>query len=215
VTARTSARLVAVYADESCLGNGRDGDNPGGAGGVIEVRRQPGGELTRRDYWVSEPSTTNNRMALRSAIHAFEILSRFKEPPDVVFTSDSRYLVDGMSAWVRDWIRRGWRRKSGSIENLALWQQLVAAARGYRTEWRWVRGHVGHAQNEYANHLAMRAAREQTQALDPVPSAFEAWLSALEARAGRGGVITPAPFPDRRGFRPAPPLPPEVATSLF
>ena len=63
-----SRSLVAVYADESCLGNGREGDNPGGAGALVEYMRPGSNELVRRDVWVSEPATTNNRMALRSAI---------------------------------------------------------------------------------------------------------------------------------------------------
>ena len=68
--------LVAVYADESCLGNGREGDNPGGAGALIEYQRPETGEIVRRDLWVSERATTNNRMALRSAIETFRALSR-------------------------------------------------------------------------------------------------------------------------------------------
>ena len=72
--------LVAVYADESCLGNGREGSNPGGAGGVMELVEPESGSLARWDYWVSEPATTNNRMALRSVIEAFGQLSRMKRP---------------------------------------------------------------------------------------------------------------------------------------
>ena len=68
--------LVAIYADESCLGNGREGDNPGGAAGVIEHVSSATEQLTRWDYWISEPSTTNNRMALRSAIEAFRVIGR-------------------------------------------------------------------------------------------------------------------------------------------
>ena len=69
------APLVAIYADESCLGNGREGENPGGAGVLVEYRRD-GGALLRRDLWVSEPATTNNRMALRSVIESFTALGR-------------------------------------------------------------------------------------------------------------------------------------------
>src|ERR1043166_4214727 len=68
--------IVAIYADESCLGNGRDGNNPGGAAGVIEYVNARTGQLTRWDYWVSEPATTNNRMALRSFIEAMHVISR-------------------------------------------------------------------------------------------------------------------------------------------
>lgn len=163
---------VFIYADESCLGNQfTDRDNPGGAGGLVETWRDD--RWVRRDYWLSEPGTTNNRMALRSAITGLDALRRACH---VVFTSDSQYLVKGMSEWVPGWVARGWRRKSGAIENLELWQQLVTAAAQHRVEWRWVRGHAGHPQNEYANHLATRAARELSASGGLVASGFEAWL---------------------------------------
>ena len=75
MTRAKSGDLVAIYADESCIGNGREGDNPGGAGGLIEWLHPESSEVTRCDYWISEPSTTNNRMALRSVIEAFRALS--------------------------------------------------------------------------------------------------------------------------------------------
>ena len=74
----SDATLVAIYADESCLGNGREGSNHGGAGGVLEMIDAGSGELTRWDYWISEPSTTNNRMAFRSVIEAFAELDEMK-----------------------------------------------------------------------------------------------------------------------------------------
>jgi len=166
--------LVAVYADESCLGNGRDGDNPGGAGALVEYMRPESGEIVRRDLWVAEPATTNNRMALRSAIESFRTLSRKGKQFSVVFTSDSRYLVDGMQSWVHGWARRGWTRKSGPIENLELWHAAVDAVSGHQVQWRWVRGHHGHPQNEYANHLATSAAAKQTQSEGLVASDFDA-----------------------------------------
>lgn len=168
---------VAVFADESCLGNGRNGDNPGGAGGLIEYRSPRSAKLTRLDYWLSEPATTNNRMALRSAIEALQILSRKGNRLDVTFTSDSQYLVKGMREWVPSWKARGWRRKEGSIENLALWQEADALAQAHRVDWQWVRGHNKHPENEYADHLATRAAREQTSSMGPVPSLYEEWLA--------------------------------------
>lgn len=174
--------FVAVYADESCLGNGRQGDNPGGAGGLIEHRGTKSNTPLLWDYWLSEPATTNNKMALRSAIEALRILSRKGKRVLVEFTSDSQYLVKGMMEWIPGWKARGWRRREGAIENLGLWQELDALALAHDVRWQWVRGHDGHAQNEYANHLATRAAREQTQSLDPVPSLYEAWLENERAR---------------------------------
>lgn len=194
-------QLVAVYADESCLGNGRDGSNPGGAGGVIELVDPDSGKLTRFDYWISEPATTNNRMALRSVIEAFGELSRMKRPFRVVFTSDSKYIVEGMRSWVAGWIARGWRRKGGPIENLPLWKQAVDAVIPFETQWNWVRGHNGQPQNEYANHLATRAAAEQSSSSGLVPSAFETWLAAW--RAERNGHRETAPFPEPETFKPS------------
>jgi len=151
--------LIAVFADESCLGNGREGSNPGGASGVIEYWNPRTERLSRFDYWVSEPATTNNRMALRSVIEAFRTLSRKGSRFRVVFTSDSQYLVKGMTEWVHGWNARGWRRKGGEIENLELWQSAVREASSHVVEWRWVRGHSGHDMNERADVLATEARR--------------------------------------------------------
>jgi ribonuclease HI len=159
---RMDVPFVAIYADESCLGNGREGSNPGGAGGLIEYSRGADAAIVRRDYWISEPATTNNRMALRSVIEAFRGLRAKGNVFDAVFTSDSKYLISGMTEWVHGWARRGWRRAGGPIENLELWCEAIRAVSPNRVAWRWVRGHDGHPQNEYANHLATRAAREQT-----------------------------------------------------
>ena len=164
---------VFVWADESCLGNGRDGENPGGAGGLIEYRHPTNGKVSRFDYWISEPATTNNRMALRSAIEALKILSRKGKRLNVQFTSDSQYLVKGMNEWVRGWEARGWKRKEGEIMNLSLWKELTEAAKAHRVEWQWVRGHNEHPQNEYADSLATKAAREQSDSGGPVPSLYD------------------------------------------
>lgn len=174
--------VVHVYADESCLGNGRDGNNPGGAAGLIEYAARGGAKLTRLDYWISEPSTTNNRMALRSAIEALRILSRKGNRLHVEFTSDSQYLVKGMREWLRGWKARGWKRKEGAIENLSLWQEADLLAQAHDVTWQWVRGHNEHPQNEYADHLATTAAREQINSAGPVPSLYEEWLAAQRAK---------------------------------
>jgi ribonuclease HI len=201
--------LVAIYADESCLGNGRVGDNPGGAGGLVEFQRPITGEIVRRDYWISEPGTTNNRMALRSLIEGVRAVSAKQNQLSIVFTSDSRYLIDGLSEWVHSWARRGWTRKGGAIENLPLWHEAIGVlqAGDHEYDWRWVRGHRGHPQNEYANHLATRAAATQDRSAGLVPSAFEPWLVEQAARSKRGPGREPDPFPDPRAFKPAPALP--------
>ncbi|MEP7345094.1 MAG: ribonuclease H [Gemmatimonadaceae bacterium] len=196
----TTLPLVAVYADESCLGNGREGENPGGAGVLIEYA-QDGGALVRRDLWVAAAATTNNKMALRSVIETFRALSRKGTTFRVVFTTDSRYIIDGMTKWVHDWARRGWRRKTGTIENLDLWRAAVDAAAPHDVEWRWVRGHNNHAQNEYANDLAVHAAETRTASGGLIASAFDDWL------AKRDPQLVPDEFPKMAKFRAAPRLP--------
>ena len=179
---------VVVHADEACLGNGMKPPTPGGAGGLVELQREGGRagarEVVRRDYFVSEPDTTNNRMALRSAIVALELLGAKGRALHIEFVSDSNYLVQGMSEWVHAWRARGWRRKGGAIENLDLWHELVELAERHDVTWKWVRGHAGHPKNEYANHLAQMAAREQLDSGGLVKSGFAAWLAA-EREKGR------------------------------
>lgn len=171
-----SQRIAVVHLDESCLGNGREGSTPGGAGGLIEIRTGRG--IERRDILVADPDTTNNRMALTGASAVLEVLGRKETRFRVLLVSDSEYLVKGIREWVPGWERRGWTRKAGAIENLELWQDLVAVARRHDAQWTWVRGHKGHAKNEYANDLAVRAAREQITSDGAVASEFEAWLAA-------------------------------------
>jgi ribonuclease HI len=204
-TSTTAPCFVAVFADESCIGNGREGDNPGGAGALIELRHPASGTLVRRDLWISEPATTNNRMALRSVIESMDALGAKGARCRVTFTTDSRYIVDGMTQWVHSWARQGWKRKGGTIENLELWHEAIEAAAPHDVSWKWVRGHDGHAQNEYANHLATRAAAAQSHSSGLEPSGFEAWLEAARAKGAKHA--DPSPFPDAAAFRASSPLP--------
>lgn len=165
---------VYVHADESCLGNQyKDRATPGGAGGLVEVWVD--GAWERRDFWLSEPDTTNNRMALRSAIEVLRLLTK---PCDVRLVSDSTYLVKGISEWMPGWKRRGWKRKAGPIENLELWKQVDTYVQRHRVEPIWVKGHADHPENEYADFLATRAAADQTQSGGLIASGFQEWLDA-------------------------------------
>jgi ribonuclease HI len=177
--------VAILHLDESCLGNGREGENPGGGGGLVESRTRAG-RIERRDFYLHEPATTNNRMALAGAADGLRLLARKGARMDVLMVSDSEYLVKGMREWVPGWMVRGWKRKGGPIENLELWQELVRAARLHRVQWTWVRGHRGHAKNEYANDLAVKAAREQISSKGVVASGFGAWL---EARRVKGQYL--------------------------
>jgi ribonuclease HI len=170
-----------LHLDESCLGNGREGQNPGGGGGLIEAR-SANGSIHRRDFYISSPATTNNRMALASAVAALQLLARKGARLPVLIVSDSQYLVRGMREWVPGWVGRGWRRREGLIENLELWKALVASARLHDVQWTWVRGHKGHPKNEYANDLAVLAAKEQRTSEGIVESGFDAWLESKRAK---------------------------------
>jgi len=172
--------IAIVHLDESCLGNGREGENPGGSAGLIEARNGRG-KIQRRDFFISSPATTNNRMALSGAIAALQLLARKKTRMRVLMVSDSQYLVKGMREWVPAWQARGWSRKGGAIENLELWRALSASARLHDVEWTWVRGHKGHPKNEYADHLAVAAARDQKTSEGIVESGFDERLAAKQA----------------------------------
>jgi ribonuclease HI len=177
----TEPLLVHIHADESCLGNQfQERANPGGAAGLVEVWRD--GSWIRRDYWVSEPDTTNNRMAIRSGIEGLRLLKR---PCSVRFVSDSQYLVKGISEWLPGWKRRGWRRRGGPIENLDLWKELDREVARHAVTWEWVRGHAGHPKNEYANALAVRAATDQTESGGLQESGFQSWLEKERDVRGR------------------------------
>ncbi len=174
------SRIAVVHLDESCLGNGREGENHGGYGGLIEARTRPG--IQRRDFYGHSPATTNNRMALVGATAALQLLGAKGARMRVLMVSDSEYLVKGMRMWVPGWVARGWRRAGGSIENLQLWQDLLAAAKKQDVQWTWVRGHAGHPKNEYVDELAVGAAREQKASAGAVESRFLEWLAAKQAK---------------------------------
>lgn len=194
--------LLYIHADESCLGNQfRGRARPGAAAGIVEYHHADRGWM-RRDFWTSEPDTTNNRMAIASAMIS---LGSLRTDSRVVFTSDSRYLVDGMTEWVHGWAARGWKRKGGEIENLELWRALLPVAARHRIQWRWVKGHAGHPQNEFANHLATQAAAKQSDSGGLVVSGFEEWI-AEEQKKGRYLDFFPLP-PEQAEFKPSRRLP--------
>jgi ribonuclease HI len=183
---------TVAHLDESCLGNGRDGDNPGGAGGLIEVRSRA--RIERRDFYLHTQATTNNRMALLGASTALRLLAAKGKRLRVLMVSDSEYLVKGMREWVPGWAGRGWTRKAGPIENLALWQELAEAARLHTVQWTWVRGHAKHPKNEYADALAVGAAREQKSSNGAIDSGFPQWLAARQAKGLYPGYDPDAEF---------------------
>lgn len=198
-----SESRIQIFADESCLGNQFQGSSsPGAAAGMIEQFDRRRG-WRRKDYHRFDPDTTNNRMALWSAILG---LSALRRPCDVVFTSDSQYLVKGMKEWIHGWARRGWRRKGGRIENLDLWKELAEAARPHRVQWNWIRGHDEHPKNEYAHALATRSAERGESSDGLVPSDFDTWV---QSQIDQGRFLDFLDLPSEEPFEPDEP-PPEV-----
>ena len=171
--------VAIAHLDESCLGNGREGANPGGAAALVETRA--GGTLSRRDAFISSADTTNNRMALAGAIGVLQILAGKGIRLRVLIVSDSEYLVKGVREWLPGWIAKDWKRKGGTLENVELWRALSQSLALHDTQLAWVRGHNGHPKNEYANDLAVRAAKAQETSGGFVASGFAAWLDRKRA----------------------------------
>ncbi|WP_421707368.1 ribonuclease HI [Algihabitans sp.] len=135
-------RKVELFTDGACSGN----PGPGGWGAIL---RWNGHE---RELAGGEAETTNNRMEMLAAIHGLEALKR---PSDVVLTTDSQYVMKGITEWLPGWKRRGWKTASKKpVKNQDLWQRLDSALQTHRVEWKWVRGHSGHAENERVDALA-------------------------------------------------------------
>lgn len=139
---------VEIYTDGACRGN----PGPGGWGALLRAGDH------EKELYGGEANTTNNRMELTAAIRALEALKR---PCEAVITTDSEYLRKGISEWLPGWKRRGWRTADNKpLKNLELWQRLEQVAAPHRIEWRWIKGHAGHADNERADALANRGIDE-------------------------------------------------------
>ena len=136
---------VEIFSDGACSGN----PGPGGYGTILRYRDHIK-ELSGFD-----PETTNNRMELLGAIVGLEALKR---PSQVRLTTDSQYLVKGMTEWVDGWQRKGWKNsKKAEVANRDLWERLLVQGGKHQIEWCWVRGHDGHVENERCDELARAA----------------------------------------------------------
>jgi ribonuclease HI len=143
---------VVIYTDGACSGN----PGPGGWGAILSFggkeKELKGGEL----------HTTNNRMELMAAISALDALTK---PCEVDLHTDSKYVRDGISSWIKKWKENGWRTADKKpVKNVDLWQQLDLALARHTVRWHWVKGHAGHPMNERADQLARDAIDELRQA---------------------------------------------------
>jgi ribonuclease HI len=139
---------VKIYTDGACKGN----PGPGGYGCIIVQ----GGKT--RELKGGSKSTTNNIMEMTAIIVA---LQQLKEPSDVELTTDSQYVVKGMTEWIKGWIRKNWVTASKQpVKNKDLWQKLLQLSEQHKIKWVWVRGHNGHPENERADVLANQGVDE-------------------------------------------------------
>ena len=134
--------LVEIFSDGACSGN----PGPGGYGTILRHGKH---EKELSGY---AAETTNNRMEMLGAIAGLEALKR---PCRVCLTTDSQYLVKGMTEWIKDWQRKGWKNsKKEEVANRDLWERLLELAKKHQIDWAWVKGHAGHIENERCDELA-------------------------------------------------------------
>jgi ribonuclease HI len=146
-----NADTIYIYSDGACKGNP-------GAGGWGALLVSAG---HRKEISGGEPNTTNNRMEMTAVIRALESLKR---PSTVEVHTDSQYVQKGISEWMAGWKRRNWRTADGKpVKNQDLWLQLDALSQLHRIEWKWVRGHAGHPENERADALANQGVLQAQQ----------------------------------------------------
>ncbi|MCU6455429.1 ribonuclease HI [Sphingomonas sp. A2-49] len=139
-------QLVEIATDGACKGN----PGPGGWGALIRFGAH------EKELSGGEKLTTNNRMELTAAIEALKVLTR---PCTIRLSTDSKYVMDGLTRWIHGWRKNGWRTADKKpVKNAELWQALFAETQRHEIEWVWVKGHAGNADNERVDKLASDAA---------------------------------------------------------
>ena len=141
-------KVVEIFTDGACKGN----PGPGGWGAVLRYGDN------EKQIFGGEANTTNNRMELMAAIEALAVLKR---ACDVKLTTDSQYVRKGITEWMKNWKRNGWKTAAKQpVKNADLWQRLDEEVQRHNVAWHWVKGHSGHPENELADELANRGAEQ-------------------------------------------------------
>ena len=140
--------MIEIFTDGACRGN----PGPGGWGVLLRAGKH------EKELWGGEAHTTNNRMEMTAVIEALKAL---KKPSDVVLTTDSQYVRKGITEWIEGWKRKNWKTAAKKpVKNVELWQEIDALAANHQIDWRWVKGHSGHSENERVDDLANRGIDE-------------------------------------------------------
>lgn len=144
-------QLVEIYSDGACKGN----PGPGGWGVLLRYGKH------EKQLYGGAPETTNNRMELTAVIQGLQGLKRSSR---VRVVTDSQYVKNGITQWIHNWKRNGWKTAGRqSVKNVDLWRQLDREVARHQVEWRWVKGHAGHPENELADQLANQGIAEMAQ----------------------------------------------------
>lgn len=143
--------MIEIFTDGACRGN----PGPGGWGVLLRAGKH------EKELWGGEAHTTNNRMEMTAVIEALKAL---KKPSEVVLTTDSQYVRKGITEWIEGWKLKNWKTAAKKpVKNVELWQEIDALAANHQIDWRWVKGHSGHAENERVDDLANRGIDELEQ----------------------------------------------------
>ena len=143
--ADSSPKVVEIFTDGACSGN----PGPGGYGALLKC------DQVTKEISGGAPQTTNNRMEMMAVIEALRCL---KQPCKIILTTDSQYVVKGMTQWIHGWIKKNWMNsREKPVLNKDLWEEMLQLCRPHRIQWKWVKGHQGHPENEHCDYLAGEA----------------------------------------------------------
>jgi ribonuclease HI len=142
---RSSGQAVEIFTDGACSGN----PGPGGYGSLLRY-----GKVTK-EISGCERQTTNNRMEMMAVIEALRCLKR---PCKIIITTDSQYVMQGMTHWIHGWIKNNWKNsQKKAVLNKDLWQEMLRLSQPHEVQWKWVKGHNGHPENQHCDQLAREA----------------------------------------------------------